>query len=234
VLRATRVRWAIGAAALVTLAWQGHRLAHWLPQLEQLIESLGPWGPAVFMVALVLLEPLLVPDTIFGLAAGAVFGLAAGAAYYFAASYVMCLVTQWLGGRWLKPGITRLLERRPQLAGLVRAAPEGGLRFTFLVRLLPINQATLSYALGAVGVPLRNAVVGNLAMYTHMLPTVYFGAAAVHMTRMAATGHRHWERDGVLLMAGLTVCVLVAMRVTRRAVSALADPAERMAPLPPG
>ena len=93
---------------------------------------------------------------------------------------------------------------------MVLDAPKGGVRFTFLVRLVPVNQALLSYALGAAGVPLRVAVAGNLGMFTHMLPTVYFGAAAVHMTRMAGKGHREWEIDGVLLMLGLGVCVAVA------------------------
>ena len=98
---------------------------------------------------------------------------------------------------------------------------EGGVRFTFLVRLVPVNQALLSYALGAAGVPLRTAVAGNLGMFTHMLPTVYFGAAAVHVTRMAGKGHREWEIDGILLMLGLVACVALALQITRRAWAAI-------------
>jgi uncharacterized membrane protein YdjX (TVP38/TMEM64 family) len=220
-------RLAIGAAVavLALLAWQGHRLAHWLPQFEQAIESLGPWGPVLFCVAVLVLEPLLVPDTLFGLAAGAAFGLLAGSAYYLGASYVMCLVTQWLGSRWLRERVLRQLERQQHLRALVMAAPERGTRFAFLVRLVPVNQALLSYALGAVGVPLRAALAGNLGMFPHMLPTVYFGAAAVHMTRMAAAGHTEWEPEGVALMLGLAVCAALALRITRRAGAALGSQA---------
>ena len=212
---------AAGAAALALLAWQGHHVAHRLPQFEGWIEGLGRWGPVVFCVALVALEPLLVPDTLFGLAAGAAFGLAAGTVYYFASVYVMCLGVQWLGRHWLKARVRRLLAARPRLRAMVRDAPEGGVRFTFLVRLVPVNQALLSYALGAAGVPLRTAVAGNLGMFTHMLPTVYFGAAAVHVTRMAGRGHREWEIDGVLLMLGLGVCVALVLEITRRAWTAI-------------
>jgi hypothetical protein len=70
-------------------------------------------------------------------------------------------------------------------------------------------------AVGAAGLPLRIAFGANLAMFTHMLPTVYFGAAAVHMTRLAGTGHEHWETEGVLLMLGLGVCVAPTLLVTR-------------------
>lgn len=212
---------AAGGVVLALLAWQGHHLAHWLPQFERMIENLGPWGPVVFCVSLLVLEPFLVPDTLFGLAAGAAFGLVAGTAYYFAAVYVMCLVVHWLGRHWLKARVLRLLEARHRLRAMVLDAPRRGARFTFLVRLVPVNQALLSYALGAAGVPLRTAVAGNLGMFTHMLPTVYFGAAAVHMTRMAGKGHKEWEIEGALLMLGLGVCVALTLQITQRAWAAI-------------
>jgi uncharacterized membrane protein YdjX (TVP38/TMEM64 family) len=186
-----------------------------------MIEGLGPWGPVVFCVSLLVLEPFLVPDTLFALAAGAAFGVVAGTAYYFAAVYVMCLGVQWLGRHWLKARVLRLLGARHTLRAMVLSAPKGGVRFTFLVRLVPVNPALLSYGLGAAGVPLRAAVVGNLGMFTHMLPTVYFGAAAMHVTRMAGRGHKEWELEGLLLMLGLAVCAALALQITRRAWAAI-------------
>lgn len=199
----------------------------WLPAFERTIEGLGPWGPVVFVVALLLLEPFLVPDTLFAITAGAAFGLAHGTAYYFFATYLMCLGVHWLGGHWLRAFVTRRLASREKLRTLLEVAPAGGARFTFLLRLVPINQALLGYALGAAGVPLRDAALGNVAMFTHMFPTVYFGAAAVHMTRMAGSRHREWEIDGVLLMVGLVACVVVSMQVTRRANAAIEAAAQR-------
>jgi uncharacterized membrane protein YdjX (TVP38/TMEM64 family) len=220
-VHATRVAWLVGSLALALLAWQGDHVARWLPQLEHGITELGPWGPIALIGAIVLLEPLLVPDSIFGIAAGATFGLLAGTAYYFVGVYLMCLGVQFVSRRWLQTRVLRLLVSRPRLHAALRSAPQGGARFTFLVRLVPINQALLSYALGAADVPLRFAVLGNTSMFTHMLPTVYFGAAAAHLTHMAASGHREWEMDGVLLMLGLGVCVFTTLQVTRRAWAAI-------------
>jgi uncharacterized membrane protein YdjX (TVP38/TMEM64 family) len=101
--------------------------------------------------------------------------------------------------------VLRFLEARHTLRALVRNAATEGTRFTFLLRLIPANPALVSLALGASGVPLRTAVVGNLGMFVHMLPTVYFGAAAVHVTRMAAKNREQWAIDGILLMLGLVL-----------------------------
>jgi uncharacterized membrane protein YdjX (TVP38/TMEM64 family) len=219
--RSREFTYALGLIALALLAWQGHHLAHWLPAFERTIEILGPWGPAAYCVSFLLLGPLLVPDTLFGLAAGAAFGLVLGTACYFAAAYAMCLGVQWLAGRWLRSRVLPLLETRSTLRTLMAKATARGVRFTFLVRLLPINQALVSYALGADGIRLRDALVGNLGMFTHMLPTVYFGAAAVHVTRMAGTRHQHWEIDGLLLVLGLGLCVGFSLWISRRAWAAI-------------
>jgi uncharacterized membrane protein YdjX (TVP38/TMEM64 family) len=213
--------WIAGVVVLALLAWQGHRLAGFLPDFERAIESFGAWGPVALAAAILLLGPLLVPDSIFGIAAGAAFGLATGSAAYFAGAYLMCLLVQWASARWLGARVLRLLAARPRLRAAVVAAPAGGTRLTFLIRLVPINQALLSYALGAAAVPLRFALLGNTAMFTHMLPTVYFGAVAAHVTRMAGTGHREWEAEGALFVLGLGACVLVTLQVTRRAWSAI-------------
>jgi uncharacterized membrane protein YdjX (TVP38/TMEM64 family) len=210
-----------GLLLLGLLAWQGHHLAAALPAFERAIEDLGPWGPVGLAAAILLFGPLLVPDSIFGITAGAVFGLTTGSAAYFAGAYLMCLAIQYASRRWLGARVLRLLSARPKLRAAVEAAPQGGTRFTFLIRLVPVNQALLSYALGAAAVPLRYALLGNTAMFTHMFPTVYFGAVAAHMTRMAGSGHREWETEGVLFCLGLVACVLVTIQVTRRAWAAI-------------
>lgn len=218
--RSRELAYALGLIALALLASQGHRLAHWLPACERAIESLGPWGPVAYCATFLLLGPLLVPDTLFGFAAGAAFGLVVGTACYFATSYAMCLGVQWLASRWLGSRVRALLETRTTLRALVAKATARGMRFTFLVRLLPINQALVSYALGAQGVPLRDAAVGNLGMFTHMLPSVYFGAVAVDVTRMAGTRRPHWETGGLLLL-GLGLCAGLSVWISRRAWAAI-------------
>jgi uncharacterized membrane protein YdjX (TVP38/TMEM64 family) len=214
--RSQRFVWIGALLALGLLAWQGHRLETALPRFESAIEGLGAWGPLLFFVAVVVLESFFVPDTLFALAAGAAFGPVHGAIYYACGLYLNCLMLHWIGGRWLKAPVLRQLERREQIRTLVAKAAAGGTRLTFVARLVPVNQAALSYALGAAGVPLRSALLGNFGMFPHALPTVFVGTAAVHMTRMAGTGHSRWELDALLGMLALGALIGVAHRLMRR------------------
>jgi uncharacterized membrane protein YdjX (TVP38/TMEM64 family) len=220
-VRSAHILWVAGALVLALLAWQWRHVAVWLPQLERGIADLGPWGPLALIFAILLLGPLLVPDSIFGVAAGACFGLFAGMAYYFAGVYLMCLFVQLASHRWLRTPVLRQLERRARLRAAVTAAFRGGVRFTFLVRLVPVNQALLSYAFGAAGVPFRFALIGNVGMFAHLFSTVYFGAAAAHLTRMAGGGYREWQLQSALLLLGLGVCAFLTVQVTRRAWAAI-------------
>jgi uncharacterized membrane protein YdjX (TVP38/TMEM64 family) len=224
-VRTDQLAWVAGGVALAFLVWHGHHLAHKIPEFERAIENLGPRGPLLFVAAVVLAGPFLVPDTPFGLAAGAAFGVVAGTAYYFIAVYVVCVAVQWMGRRWLKGLVLRRLATRDSLRALVRGAASGGWRSVFLIRLVPLNPALVSYALGAAGVPFRDALIGNLAMLAHMFPTVYFAATAVRVTQMAGKSHRQLEIEGVLLLLGLVACVVLLVRIRRFAWSRIGEDA---------
>jgi uncharacterized membrane protein YdjX (TVP38/TMEM64 family) len=224
-VRSDQLAWAAAAVALALLAWQGHHLARWLPEFERTIAELGPWAPLLYVASVVTVGPFLVPDTPFGLAAGATFGVVAGTAYYFGAVYVVCAAVHWIGARWLKERVLRRLETRDSLRLAVREAAAGGWRSVFLIRLVPLNPALVSYALGAAGVPWRDVLIGNLGMLAHMFPTVYFAAAAVSVTHMAGRSHRELEIDGALLLIGLVACAVLLLRIRRYAWSRIGEDA---------
>ena len=141
-------------------------------------------------------------------------------AYCFAAVYVMCLVVQWLGRHWLKARVLRLLEARPRLQAMLQGAPTEH----------PIHvpgppgagqPATLSYALGAAGVPLRTAFAGDLGMSTHMLPD---GTSALRpfTYTVSQKGPQGMEADSRRpLMLGLSSVIAVAVQITRLASAAI-------------
>ena len=213
--------WIAAAAVLALLVWQGHRLAAWLPQFEETIERLGVWGPVVFCLAILLLGRCSFRTRSSASLRERRSGSVPGRSAHFAVVYVMCLGIQWIAGHWLASPVQRLLEKRASLRPVLSMASKGGMRFAFLVRLVPLNQALVSYAMGAAGVPLRSAAAGNLGMFTHMFPIVYLGAAAVQVTRMASTAHPGWRQEGVLMMLGLGVCATLALVVSRWAWKAM-------------
>jgi uncharacterized membrane protein YdjX (TVP38/TMEM64 family) len=207
---------AIGAAAalLGLLAWQGHHLADQLPRIEQALAALGVWAPVVYVAVVLVLSPLLVPDSIFGVMAGVVFGLVEGFAYYYAAVYGACLLAYLAGRRWLRSRVLAALETRPGLRAMAEAVSRGGVRLTFWIRLVPISPTSVSYVLGAVGVPFRAVALGTPAIFPHMFLTVYVGVAAAHVTEMAGQGHDHWAVEGVGLLIGLVACAAVVLQIS--------------------
>ena len=209
-----RVGFVSAAVLLGLLAWQGHHVAARIPELEARIAGLGPWGPLAYAAGVLILAPLLVPDSVFGITAGVAFGLGKGFVWYFGAVYAACLLEYWIARRWLRGPVRDALARRPALTEMVEAARRRGARVTFWIRLVPLNPAVVSYALGAVEVAPRAVAIGTLGMFPHMFATVYLGVAAAHVTQMAGAGHASWTSNGVLLLAGLAVCGLLVFRLS--------------------
>lgn len=210
-----QLAWLLGAALIVLLAVEGHRLAHFLPQAERTIEELGPWGPLLYVAAILVLEPFLFPNFIFGVIAGVVFGLWKGFLYYFGAVYAANLLVYLIGRRLLRKPVLRQLERRPKVREAAAAASTEGTVLVFWLRLIPANPAILSYALGALRVLPRSVAIGTLGMAPHLFVDVYMGSAASHVTQMAGQGHASWESKGVGLLVGLVAVAVVSWRIAR-------------------
>jgi len=210
-----RLAWVLGALLIGVLAVEGHRLAGFLPQAERAIEELGPWGPLLYVAAILVLEPFLFPNFIFGVIAGVVFGVWKGFLYYFGAVYGANMLVYLISGRLLRKPVLRQLEKRPNIRDAAVAASTEGTGLVFWLRLIPANPAILSYALGALRVLPRSVAVGTLGMAPHMFVDVYLGSAASHVTRMAGQGHSNWETKGVGLLLGLVAVAVVSWRFAR-------------------
>ncbi len=210
-----RVAWIVGAALVALLAVEGHRVAHFLPRVEHFVETLGPWGPLIYIASIVLLEPLLFPNTLFGLTAGVAFGFTRGLLYYASGVYLGNLLAYWLGRRFLRRPVLGALGRHAKVQTAVTAAKQAGTSLVFWLRVLPLNPALFSYAFGAVELPLRAVALGSFGMLSHLVLDVYIGTVAAHVTQMAGKGHTQWQIEGVSLVAGLVVVGIVFWRVAR-------------------
>jgi uncharacterized membrane protein YdjX (TVP38/TMEM64 family) len=210
-----RIAWIIGAALVAVLAVEGHRLAPFLPRIEHFVESLGPWGPLIYIASIVVLEPLLFPNSLFGLTGGVVFGFPRGLLYYASGVYLGNLLVYWMGRRFLRRPVLDALERRPKVQATMNAAKRDGTSLVFWLRMLPLNPALFSYAFGAVELPLRAVALGSFGMLSHLILDVYIGTVAAHVTEMAGQGHTQWEIEGIGLIGGLVAVGIVFWRVAR-------------------
>ncbi|MGH8008176.1 MAG: hypothetical protein ACREQ3_14360, partial [Candidatus Binatia bacterium] len=68
----------LGVVALALLLVGGRQAGAYLPQFAAWVDSLGVWGPVVFIAGYVVAAVAFVPGSLLTLAAGAIFGLTQG------------------------------------------------------------------------------------------------------------------------------------------------------------
>ncbi len=200
---------------VAVLAFEGHRLAAFLPTIERFVATVGPWGPVMYIAAIVVVQPLLFPNTVFGLMAGVLFGLPLGFLYYFVGVYLANVLVYLIGRRVLRRPVLEALSRRPDVEAAVTAVKREGASLVFWLRMIPLSPAMFSYAFGAIEIPLLPVLVGTFGMLPHLLFDVYMGTVAAHVTEMASGGHSHWEIEGIGLVLGLVAAGIVFWRIAR-------------------
>ena len=184
------------------------------------LESLGPWGPVIFVLLYIVAAVLFVPGSALTLGAGALFGVglgsvlvSVGAASFTTAAF---LVGRYLARDW----VAKKIEGNAAFAALDRAVATEGWKIVGLTRLSPAFPfALLNYAFGLTQVSLRDYVLASwIGMMPGTVMYVYLGSLA------RAAGERHrtpaeWALYGV----GLVATLVVTLFVTRLARAALAQ-----------
>jgi uncharacterized membrane protein YdjX (TVP38/TMEM64 family) len=217
---------ATGLALVGAIVAAGEDIARHIATLEIWTSGMGPGGVFAFIALLVVATSLLIPESVLSIIAGGVFGFRLGliavlVGNVLAASLQYALARQLLRGR-----IERALAGRPALAAIQRAVRSDELRLQALLRLTPLNPATVSYLLGAAGVRFPGFLAASLALTPHLLLEVYVGFAGKHLAHMAGRGTLAGYLHDVTVIGGLAVTIIVIgllSRTANRAVMATAS-----------
>ena len=224
----TGSRWSKVAAALVGLAlllFLGRTLGGYIPQFTSWVDSLGFWGPLVFILGYALATVAFLPGSLMTLAAGAIFGLAEGTLYTFLGASLGAALAFLVSRYGARKAIERRLENSNKLKAVDRAVAKEGRKIVFLLRLSPVfSFVLLNYALGLTSVRFRDYLIASVGMLPGTFLYVYYGKALGSLASVA--GGAAIERgtaDWVLLGVGLVATLLVTTVVTRIARRALAQ-----------
>lgn len=219
----TAVYAVLGVLALAVLLFAGRRAGAYIPQFAAWVESLGVWGPVVFILGYAVAAVAFVPGSLLTLAAGAVFGLVKGTIYTFLGA-TLGASAAFLVARY---GARRAIERRiagnPRFSAVDRAVGREGFKIVALLRLSPIFPFNLlNYSLGLTKVSFLSYVAASIAMLPGTLLYVYYGKAAGSLAALAG-GAQTEKGPGswILLGAGLLATIAVTTYVTRLAGKAL-------------
>lgn len=198
----------------------------WFAQFQGVLESLGPLGPIVFVLAYVVLTVLLVPGSALTLGAGAIFGLWWGALIVISGANVAALCAFLLARTFLRARVEQWAQGNPRFVALDRAIGREGFKMVLLLRLSPVFPFTLlNYLLGLTTVRTGAYVAANLmGMLPGTFLYVYLGATA----RAALTGATGWLVKAI----GLLATIIVVWLVTRTAREALLAAEQQSAAAP--
>ena len=214
--------------ALALLVMLGRQAGMYLPQFVAWVDSLGVWGPVVFVVGYVVAAVAFVPGSILTLAAGAIFGLGKGVVIVFLAA-MLGSAAAFLVARYLaRPAIERRLAGNTRFAAIDRAVGAQGRKIVFLLRLSPVFPFNLlNYTLGLTKVRFLDFFIASAGMLPGTVLYVYYGKLAGDVAALAggsavAKGPEYYAVLVLGLVATIVVTTLVT-RIARRALKEVAD-----------
>jgi uncharacterized membrane protein YdjX (TVP38/TMEM64 family) len=213
----------LALVGLIALLIAGRWLASLIPRFAVYVESLGPWGPIMFIIGYVLATVALVPGSLLTLAAGALFGLTKGTAIAFLSASLGASAA-FLVARYIARGeVERRLAGDQRFVAIDRAISRQGRTIVLLLRLSPIFPFNLlNYALGLTQVRFLDFLIASIGMLPGTLLYVYYGSVAGDVARLAAGIPLQPSAGSYAVLAiGLLATVTVTVLVTRTARRAL-------------
>lgn len=183
-------------------------------------EHIGDHGlaPLLFIAMSIGTSLVFVPRTILAAAGGLLFGLWWGLLWSTIGS-TLGSVLGFLLARYVNAGLVDA-STLPRLAPVLKAAEQGGWRVVALLRLLPLPNTPVNYALGVTRLSLASYTIGSAL---GMLPASFVYAQLGASGELALSG-RHWIMPTVvaLVLLALTM-VLPRLPFVRRSLRLGAD-----------
>ena len=228
--QAARKRRPLGKIALiivgvVLLIFLGRQAGAYVPPFAAWVETLGVWGPIVFIAGYAIAAVAFIPGSVLTLAAGAIFGLLNGILYVFIAATLGSCLAFLVSRHLARKAIERKLADNPRFAAIDRAVSAQGRKIVFLLRLSPVFPFNLlNYALGLTNVRFVDYALAAFGMLPGTVLYVYYGKLVGDVAALAGgAAPERGVADYVVLLLGLVATIVVTTIVTRTARKALKE-----------
>ncbi len=206
---------AVALAAVVGLAVGGKQLSGAVLQFAAWVQSLGVWGPLVFILGYAAATVAFAPAFLLTLAAGVIFGLVKGALYTFIGATLGASLAFLVARYGARRAIEKKIAGNLKFAAIDRAVSKEGLKIVSLLRLSPVFPFNLlNYALGLTNVRFIDYLLGCFAMIPGTILYVYYGTAAGSLAEVASgkaggQGAAKWISLGLGILATLVVSTFI-------------------------
>src|SRR5260221_9552953 len=215
----------LGIGLLAALIVVGRQAGAYIPQFAQWVNSLGVWGPFVFILGYIVAAVAFVPGVLLTLAAGAIWGIFPGVLYVFVAAVLGSTAAFLVARHLARAVIERRMAGNARFAALDRAVGEQGRKLVFLLRLSPVFPFNiLNYALGLTSIRFVDYVLASVGMLPGTFLYVYYGKIIGDLAALAGgVATEKGTEYYLFLVVGLLATILVTAFVTRMARTALRE-----------
>jgi uncharacterized membrane protein YdjX (TVP38/TMEM64 family) len=185
-------------------------------ELRGWIESLGAWGPLVFIVLYIVAVVFMMPASALTIGAGALFGSVLGVGVVSVASTAGAGISFLVSRYFAREAAASWLAKSGRFQQLDQLTEKHGAIIVALTRLVPIFPFTLlNYGFGLTRVPFGTYLFWS---WLCMLPgTVLYVVGADAITKGVTQGKVPWPLVGGVAIAAIVLTVLV--RAARRKLS---------------
>ena len=202
---------------VVALIFGGYWLEHHVAAVEAWIQGLDHWAGIGFIALFVLLTPLFFSVDLLCVLAGALFTLPEAIAFVLFATMLSAAVIFYIGRYLARDKVQFLLQKHPKLSLIDQLIGEGDFKILFLLRLLPLPFALLSYVFSVSRVQFRPYWLATTGIFFYNGAITYLGYIAKHMSRQLTQGAQYAGPHSALLIAGIIASILVLILVSRMA-----------------
>jgi uncharacterized membrane protein YdjX (TVP38/TMEM64 family) len=206
----------LGALFIAAIFVAGEDLKQHIDAVDAWVAGLGGAALLGFVVLFIIGTSVFVPESLFGVMAGALFGIRTGILIAMLANALAASLQYYMARSFLRPRVRRAVETRQSLKATSEVVAQGGFKLHALVRLTPLNPAVVNYVLGASGVRFVPFLLACVAILPHVFAEVYVGVVGKRAAHVAAGGLRVGLHPQELLLAVGLVATLVVLVIASR------------------
>ena len=213
----------IGLAVALIAATKFFNFQGILKNALESIASLGPWGPAAFILIYIVATVLFIPGSLLTLGSGVLFGVVGGSVCVSVGS-VLGATCAFLTGRYLtRDWVSKQIENNQKFKAIDSAVASEGWKIVLLTRLSPIFPFNLlNYAFGVTQVSLKDYFFASwIGMIPGTVMYVYIGSLAGSLAALGSSGRSRTAAEWTLYGIGLVATIALTVYATRLAKKAL-------------
>ncbi|MEG4118742.1 TVP38/TMEM64 family protein [Microcoleus sp. N9_B4] len=213
----------IGLAVALIAASRFFNFQGILTNALESIASLGPWGPAAFILIYIVATVLFIPGSLLTLGSGVLFGVVGGSVCVSIGS-ILGATCAFLVGRYLtRDWVSKQIEGNQKFKAIDSAVASEGWKIVLLTRLSPIFPFNLlNYAFGVTQVSLKDYFLASwIGMIPGTVMYVYIGSLAGSLAALGSSGRSRTAAEWALYGIGLVATIALTVYATRLAKKAL-------------